>query len=231
MNAGGVWVINPHRPVAGRRNAPKTPPPPTATSEPLLRRAEAMADWRMKMERAIVVLASGDEAKLARAHKVVSWFATRREMRRAAKRVFRNLTVEEDERLAPNGFTTPTGALVSSLAALVWAMEETKSGDPSQRAKWWGFRSRRRHSAGPEEFVVGAVMAIPTPGTRWVPIPIEDSEEDLDSEMEEPEEIPDLGESSGGVKKKKEKVMMPRRSPPFLRRSPRLLGLPKSPAK
>ncbi|KAF7013047.1 unnamed protein product [Triticum aestivum] len=229
MNAGGVWAINPHRPVAGKRNASKFPPSPTATSEPLLRRAEAMADWRMKMERAIVELASGDEAKLARAREVVSWFATRREMRRAAKRVFRNLTVEEDERLAPNGFTTPTGAPVSALAALVWAMEEIESGDPSQRAKWWGFRSRRRHPAGPEEFVVGAVMAIPTPRTRWVPIPIEDSEEELDSEMEELEQIPDLGESSGGGKKK-EKVLLPRRSPRFLRRSPGLLNLSKPPA-
>ena len=43
-----------------------------------------MADWRMKMERAMVELASGDEAKLERAREVVSWFATRKEMRRAA---------------------------------------------------------------------------------------------------------------------------------------------------
>ena len=187
-----------------------------------------MADWRMKMERAMVQLASGDEAKLARAQEVVSWFAMRRELRRAAKRVFRNLTVVEDERLAPNGFTTPTGAPVSSLAALVWTMEETELGDPSQRAKWWGFRSRRRYPAGREEFVVGAVMAIPTPGMRWVPIPIEDSEEEMESEAEERETVPDLGESSGGGKKK-QKVVVPRRSPRFLRRSPRPLSLPKSP--
>lgn len=104
-------------------------------------------------------------------------------MRRAAEEVFRNLTVEEDEMLMPNGFTTPSGAPVSSLAALFWAMEETEFGDPAQKKKWWGFRSRHRFPAGPEEFVVGAVMAIPTPGTSWVPIPIEDSkeEEELDT--------------------------------------------------
>ncbi|XBI09390.1 hypothetical protein VPH35_136956 [Triticum aestivum] len=218
MNAGRVWVINPHRPVAGRRNASKIPPSPTTTRG---------APTLMRMEKAMIELASGDEEKLARAQEVVSWFTMRKEMQRAAKRVFRNLTVEEDKRLAPNGFTTPTGAPVSSLATLVWAMEETESGDPSQRAKWWGFRSRHRYPAGPEEFVVGAVMAIPTPGTRWVPIPIEDNEEEMDSEMEEPEKMPDLGECSSGGKKKL-KMQPTRRSPCFLRRSPRLLSLPRS---
>ena len=143
-----------------------------------------MVDWRMKMEKAMVQLASGDEAKLARAQEVVSWFAMRRELRRAAKRVFRNLTVEEDERLAPNGFTTPTGAPVSSLAALVWAMEETEGDDQAQKQKWWALRSRRRFPTGPEEFVVGAVMAIPTLGTRWVRIQIKDNEEKSEASRE-----------------------------------------------
>lgn len=80
------------------------------------------------MERAMVDLASGDEAKLERTHEIISWFSTRKEMRHAAKAVFRNLTVEEDERLTPNGMTTPSGAPVNSLAALVWAMEGTEGG-------------------------------------------------------------------------------------------------------
>ena len=144
-------------------------------------------------------------------------------MRRAAKKVFKNLTVEEDERLTPNGMTTSTGVPVSSLAALVWAMEETEGGNQEQRRKWWAFRSRRRFPAGPEEFVVGAVMAIPTPGTHWVPIQIEDSGTETE------EELPDLGEGTsqmveekGEGKKTKEKNLAPRRSPRFLRCSPRL---------
>ena len=49
--------------------------------------------------------------------------------------MFINLTVEEDERLTPNDMTTPSGAPVSSLATLVWAMEETEFGDPAQKQK------------------------------------------------------------------------------------------------
>ncbi|XBI32734.1 hypothetical protein VPH35_056145 [Triticum aestivum] len=203
MNAGGVWAINPHRSMAGRRNSSKNPLPPTTTSDaPALREREEEES-------------SDDKARLERAQEIVSWFSTRKEIRRAVKRVFRNLTVEEDKRLAPNGFTTPTGAPVSSLAALLWAMEETESGNPAQRAKWWGFRSCRRFPAGPEEFLVGTVMAIPTPGTRRVPISIKDSEEEMESEAEELEPVLDLGGSSGGGKKK-QKAQLHRRSPRFL---------------
>ncbi|XBI13765.1 hypothetical protein VPH35_140456 [Triticum aestivum] len=221
MNAGGLWAINPHGPVAGRRNSSKNPHPPTTASDtPALRERKQsegrMADWRMRMEKSMVVLANGNETRLERAQEIMSWFSTRKEMRRVAKRVFRNLTVEEDERLMPNGFTTPTGAPVSSLAALVWAMEETEFGSPSQKAKWWGFCSRHRFLAGPEDFVVGAV-----------PIPIEDSEEEMESEAEERETVPDLGKSSD-MGKKKQKAQLPRRSPHFLRRSPCLLNLSKS---
>ncbi|XBI52725.1 hypothetical protein VPH35_035061 [Triticum aestivum] len=221
MNAGGMWAINPHRPVTGRRNSPKNPLP--LTSETVSREDGGLEDEDGEGHGGAGERRRGEAGEGTGGGALV----LHKEMRSAAKRVFRNLTVEEDERLSPNGFTTPTGAPVSSLAALVWAMEETESGNPFQRAKWWGFRSRRCYPAGPEEFVVGAVMAIPTPGMRWVPIPIEDSEEEMESEMEEPEMMLDLGESSGGGRKK-QKAQLPRRSPRFLRRSPRLLSLSKS---
>ena len=145
-------------------------------------------------------------------------------MQRAAKSVFRNLTVEEDERLTPNGMTTPSSASVSSLTALVWAMEETEGEDLAQKQKWWVFRSCHRFLTGPEEFMVGAVMAIPTPGTCWVLVQIEDSEEELDAAQG------DLGASSsqmgmekqGKEKKVNEKTHTPHRYLHFLRRSPPL---------
>ncbi|XBH99830.1 hypothetical protein VPH35_129064 [Triticum aestivum] len=217
MNAGGLWAINPHRPVAERCNSHQnSPSPPTASSTFALRERKQsrrrMAGWRMKIEKSMVELASGDEARLARAQEIMSWFSTRKEMRRTTKRVFRNLMVEEDERLTPNGFSTPTGAPVSSLATLVWAMEETEFGSQAHKTKWWGFRSHRRFPVGPEEFVVGAVMAIPTPGTRWVLISIKDREEGMVPEAEEREVVPDLGGSGNGGKKK-QKMQLPRHPP------------------
>ena len=132
-----------------------------------------MAEWRMKMERSMVELVSGNEERLENTRKIVSWFSSRKEMRRAVKKVFRNLTAEEDMRLTPNSFTTPSGAPVGSLAALVWAMEETEGANLQQRRKWWAFRSRRRFPTGPEEMVVGGVMAIPAPESRRTLLPLE----------------------------------------------------------
>ena len=67
----------------------------------------------MKMDQGMADLANGDEEKLERAREIISCFSCRKKMRRGAKVVFRNLTVEEDKRLMPNGFTTSSGALVN----------------------------------------------------------------------------------------------------------------------
>ncbi|XBI13697.1 hypothetical protein VPH35_140404 [Triticum aestivum] len=227
MNASGRRTINPPRSVVGRHISLWFPPPTTPPNEPIRRWSESnqttMADWRMMVELAMVELASGDKEKLERAREIVSWFTTRKEMRHVAKEMFRNLTAEEDERLTPNGFTTPSGAPVSPLVALVWAMEEMEFGDLAQKQKWWGFRSRHRFSAGREEFVVGAVMAIPTPRTRWVPILIEDSKEEEQLDTGAQMTAADLAKDGEG--EEKQKIYTPRRSPRFLRRSPRLLSL------
>lgn len=53
---------------------------------------------------------------------------------------------------------------VSSLTALLWAMEETEAGNPSQAVKWWAFKSRRRAPTGPEELEVGWSWRYPPQG-------------------------------------------------------------------
>ena len=67
MNAGGRWEINPPLPEARRPTRSKKSPLPPTHRIPIQSAERAtlatMADWRMKMERAMVELASGDEAK------------------------------------------------------------------------------------------------------------------------------------------------------------------------
>lgn len=81
------------------------------------------------MERIVVELASGNEERMRKMQEIVSWFSSLNELRAAAAKFFRNLTVEEDKRLSPYGMP------VGSLAALLWAMEETETGNPSQTKK------------------------------------------------------------------------------------------------
>ena len=103
---------------------------------------------------------------------------------------------------------------------LLWAMEESESDDPKQEMKWRAVLSLRRKSAGPTEFVVGAVMGllvlVPT-----VPAPAvkEEAMRDLVASTTE------MGVKPGARKKKAKMPLVIRRSPRFPRRSPRLLSL------
>lgn len=158
------------------------------------------------MEARMLQIASADEVKMAQMQEIYSWFATKSELHKAVMLIALKLTVKEDERLTSQGLPKRPVEIV------LWAMEEAESADRKQARKWREFRSRRCIPTGPTEFEVGVVMALPSPGTREMPILIED------------------GEPRARVNKSKEVVYTPRRSPCFPWCSPRLLGLAHSAA-
>lgn len=185
-----------------------------------------MEDWKLRLESRMLEIASGDDLKMERMREILSWFVEKKDMQAAAS-AFRRLTEAEDLRLAPSGMP------VGSLRMLLWAMEEGKSDNPKQAMKWKAFCSRRRAPAGPSEEVVGAVMALPTPGSARLPVVIESDEEaGGGAEAAIEPDVDPMEEFGPPTRKKKGKaiVYMPRRSPRFPRRLPRLLSLARSAA-
>lgn len=81
------------------------------------------------METHMVQIAKGDASKMARLDEIGSWFASSSELNQAVMEICRTLTVEEDERLTPDGMPK------FPLEVVLWAMMEAESPDPAQAMK------------------------------------------------------------------------------------------------
>lgn len=160
----------------------------------------------MRMEAMMVEIASGDDVKMERMQEICSWFASKSELNKAVMDICDDFMVEEDERLMPDGLPK------RPLEIVLWAIGEAESADPRRAWKWSAFLSRRLIPTGPEEFKVGVVMALQSPGTKDMLTLVEDVEPIV------------WGKAA------KEVVYTLRRLPRSPRRSPRLLNFARSAA-
>ena len=164
-------------------------------------------------------LSDGDEILMGRLKEIDRWFPTAKALNHASEVVRDKLRGEEILRCFPNYDRQP------AMGVLLWVMLEAESLVPEQREKWKVFRSFRfrliqpwappPHQGPPQEVVVG----IPAPGSKWLPIQIKEDEE-LE-EMEEEATVP----PRRSARTTPTPTSLPRRSPRFQRRSPRLLAL------
>lgn len=95
------------------------------------------------------------------------------------------------------------GGGVIPIEVLYWVMQEAESADPMQRKHWVSYRSRVQAQPDPEMEAVAVVLALPAPGSRFMPIVLED-------------EMPAVRVRRAVV------TQMPHCSPLFPRRSPML---------
>lgn len=147
-------------------------------------------------------LADGDAVRMGRLREIDRWFPTAESLNKAAAMVRGKMDEEELPRCFPNYDVQP------AMGVLLWAMLEAESPIPEQRFKWRVYRSLRYRQDPPPEEARVAVMGLPVPGSRAAPIEVVDNEV-----------VPPRGRSRRTV------TALPRRSPRFPRRSPRLLAL------
>lgn len=62
-----------------------------------------MADWRLKMEAQMVEIASREDRKMERVQEIHSWFVSKIKLSRAAMDICEDSTMEQNERLTPDG--------------------------------------------------------------------------------------------------------------------------------
>ena len=142
-----------------------------------------------------VQIAGGDQVKLARLREIRSWFDNTRQMSWTAMATLKNLTKKERAKLCP-----PPAQPIHKIEILLSAMEQANSSSEWTRRRWWAFRSRVEHPLDQEPTVHEVPLQIVEPPT----------------------------ESEMTPKRKRRRTVvatsLPRRSPRFPRRSPRLNG-------
>ena len=169
-------------------------------------------------EQRMWALAAGDEVLMGRLKEIDRWFPAAKALNDAWGMVRDKLRGEEILRCFPNYDRQP------AMGVLLWAMLEAESLVPEQREKWKVFRSFHFRLIQPwapplaQHPPQEVVMGIPAPGSRWLPIQIEEDEEH--EEMEEATVPPRRRARTTPTP-----TSLPRRSPRFQRRSPRLLAL------
>ena len=140
-------------------------------------------------------IAGGDQVKMARLMEIRSWFNNIRQLNWTAMATLREMTSREKKKLFP-----PPAQPRHDIEILLWAMEQANSSSPWDRRRWWAFRSRVEHPLDQEPTVHEVPLQIVEPPT----------------------------ESEMTPKRKRRRTVvatsLPRRSPRFPRRSPRLNG-------
>ncbi|XBH75716.1 hypothetical protein VPH35_102451 [Triticum aestivum] len=142
-----------------------------------------------------VQIAGDDQVKLARLREIRSWFDNTRQMSWTAMATLKKLMKKERAKLCP-----PPAQSIHNIEILLWAMEQANSSSEWTRRRWWAFRSRVEHPLDQEPTVHEVSLQIVKPPT----------------------------ESPETPKRKMRRTVvatsLPRRSPRFPRRSPRLNG-------
>ncbi|KAM3400554.1 hypothetical protein ACQJBY_005417 [Aegilops geniculata] len=142
-----------------------------------------------------VQIAGGDQVKLARLREIRSWFDNTRQMSWTAMATLKNLTKKKRAKLCP-----PPAQPIHKIEILLWAMEQANSSSEWTRRRWWAFRSRVEHPLDQE------------PTVHEVPLQI----------VQPPTESPETPKRK--MRRTVVATSLPRRSPRFPRRSPRLNG-------
>ncbi|XBJ25180.1 hypothetical protein VPH35_002893 [Triticum aestivum] len=148
--------------------------------------------------------ADGDEVRMGRLRKINRWFPKAKMLNDAMEMARDKLNEEEIQRCFPNYDRQP------AMGVLLWAMLKAESPIQEQRHKWRVFRSLRYSQIQPSPPPMEVVMGLPAPRSWMAPIVIEEDDE----EMVTPRR-----------KQKRAVTELPRRSPCFPRRSPRLRAL------
>ena len=140
-------------------------------------------------------IAGGDHVKMARLREIRSWFDNTRQMNWTTMATLKEMTKKERTKLF-----LPPAQPKHKIEILLWAMEQADSPNEWVKRRWWAFRSRVEHPLDQEATVHEVPLQIVQPPT----------------------------ESPETPKRKKRRTVvatsLPRRSPRFPRRSPRLNG-------
>jgi len=149
-----------------------------------------------------VMIAAGNAQKLARMVEIRSWFSNQWQLGQVAMKVISNMTSTE------KAMILPTGVSRDYIQVLLWAMEQTDSPSPYVRRRWWLYRSKIEH-----------------------PAPVDQPDASTGCSFQVPFEIPEFQYTepvaSSSRRNRRRAVgatTLPRRSPRFPRRSPRLAG-------
>ena len=98
-------------------------------------------DGSLGWQRAVEDLAGNDQAARAELQEIARWFPSIQMMRTHARGLIKVMTDDEKLRAMPSG---PYGVVgVHPAKILQFAMGETRSDDPDQRARWWMYRSAK----------------------------------------------------------------------------------------
>ena len=155
-----------------------------------------------RMQQRIRQIAGGDQEKLARLKEILSWFDNEWEISRTMQAMWQCMRKSEMAvmRAAMYSSVAVTPQSFEFIEYLLWAMEQANSSSEWTRRRWWAFRSRVEHPLDQEPTVHEVPLQIVQPPT----------------------------ESSVTPKHKMRRTVvatsLPRRSPRFPRRSPRLNG-------
>ena len=116
-------------------------------------------------QRMVDELAGDDEVARAELQEIGRWFPSVEMLANHARGLIDVMTDDEKRRALVDGPGTPPANI------LRFAMAETRSDDPRQRARWWMYRSATTPSPHPDPFRVasraqsvrGVVLALPAP--------------------------------------------------------------------
>ena len=98
-------------------------------------------DGSLRWQRVVKDLAREDQAAQAELQEIARWFPSIQMMRTHARGLIKVMTDDEKLRAMPSG---PYGVVgVHPAKILQFAMGETRSDDPDQRARWWMYRSAK----------------------------------------------------------------------------------------
>ena len=121
-------------------------------------------DGSLRWQRVVEDLAGEDQAARAELQEIARWFPSIQMMRNHARGLIKAMTDDEKRRAMPAPGIAP-------VLVLRFAMAETRSDDPRQRARWWMYRSATTPSPHPDPFRVASrmqrlddvVLAVPAP--------------------------------------------------------------------
>ena len=116
-------------------------------------------------QRAIEDLAGDDDALRADLKEISRWFPSGQMLLHHARGLVKVMTDDEKHRAMPAPGVAP-------VLVLSFAMAETRSDDPRQRARWWMYRSATTPSSHPDPFRVSSRMQRVNDVVLTLPAPV-----------------------------------------------------------